>query len=385
MQKIALVISILVLMSSTVHAQDATNAVKQTGFSESVAYQPREIKKAETKSKKEKKPENDSNRTTTKAENVDENSELSESKPVTIPVSVFDAEGKFIQGLQKSDFRVFVDNKAAEISSLETRSEPVSVVLLIDTSLSTQFSIEKVQNYALAIVEQLRPQDKVTVIEFNESLKTLSALTGDREQTRKAIRKIKPRTGIALYEAMQNLFEQQINLIEGAKAVVLLTDGVDMTSKKASYETSLAEAEKSGIIIFPVYFDGLRDVRRVGRENSSKTYSTMEVTGLQGLGPGMSSTQVSDMPKKPVESDYELGKLYLNDLVFLSGGRAIPTENLSGKQNGIALSIGEELSRQYYLTFTPSAASRKGQRKQIRVRVNRPNLAVLARGSYIVR
>ena len=82
-------------------------------------------------------------------------------------------------------------------------------------------------------------------------------------------------------------------------------------------------------------------------------------------------------------SEYELGRKYLETLAQNSGGRnfeADTTANLDAAFSGIA----EELRRQYSLGYYPENVGQPGERKQIRVRVMRPNVVVRAKNSYIV-
>ncbi|MEP6900340.1 MAG: VWA domain-containing protein [Actinomycetota bacterium] len=311
-------------------------------YSESVPYNPTEFADNKSITKKEKKSKDEA------IENAD--SSTIEIKPVLIPVSVFSNEGKLVQGLQKTDFKVFVNEQEQEFSLVETKDEPLNIILLIDTSASTTYKIEEIQNYALSIVGNLKPQDRILVIEFNMNVKVLSELTTDRQKIEKVIRKINFGDGTSLYEAVSVLFQKHISTIEGRKAVILLTDGVDTTSINSTYVKSLVEAEKYDAPIFPIYFD------------------TLEINKNVAIS----------------KDEYKLGKQYLNDLVSLSGGRAIDAKNSSNDQKNILGYISEELRLKYYLKIQPSEPIQIGQRKQIKVRVNRPDLFVLARGSYIV-
>jgi VWFA-related protein len=80
-------------------------------------------------------------------------------------------------------------------------------------------------------------------------------------------------------------------------------------------------------------------------------------------------------------AEYETGKRYLEDLARNSGGRSFEARNdLNAAFSGIA----EELRRQYSIGYYPETVGKVGDRKQIRVRVMRPNLVVRAKTSYIV-
>jgi hypothetical protein len=80
--------------------------------------------------------------------------------------------------------------------------------------------------------------------------------------------------------------------------------------------------------------------------------------------------------------EYEIGKMYLNDISSLSGGRPRAIKDITDTKAENVDNISGELRLQYQIRFrVPNLTS--GQRKQITVRVNQPNLLVQARGSLI--
>ena len=82
--------------------------------------------------------------------------------------------------------------------------------------------------------------------------------------------------------------------------------------------------------------------------------------------------------------EYALGRKYLEDLADATGGRVFRPESTPGGLTRAFEGIAEELRRQYNIGFVPIDEGKRGQRKQIKVRVNRPNLLLRARDSYIV-
>ena len=108
---------------------------------------------------------------------------------VTIPVSVFDRNGLYIPNLKQSDFKVFEDGKEQEIAYFGTSDRPFTVILLIDTSPSTEYKIDEIRAAAVAFVDQLKPQDRVMVIEFDANVNVLTEATSDRQLIYKGIRK----------------------------------------------------------------------------------------------------------------------------------------------------------------------------------------------------
>jgi hypothetical protein len=158
--------------------------------------------------------------------------------------------------------------------------------------------------------------------------------------------------------------------------VLILTDGVDTTSRKTKYPEALVAAEKTDATVFPIYLDTFTAAPRVrvrGTNIGSLPWDLQQVLNSARFSlPGDS------------EAEYALGRLYLNDLVYLSGGRAVDAKLLLEGKAKVATNIADELRQQYYVTFMPVGSAYLGQRKHIKVRVDRPNLAVIARGSYVV-
>lgn len=310
---------------------------------------PNKKRDSKKDSKKERK-NNSQTQTPVKTETSEEEEAIKvETNLVTIPVSVTDRNGFYIADLKQTDFKIFEDDVEQEVAYLGASETPFTVVLLIDVSPSTAYQIEEIQAAASAFVKQLKPQDKVLVIQFDESVKVLSELTNDHDKINKAISRTDFGDGTSIYEAIDFSLHKHLNKIEGRKAIVIFTDGVDTSSEKATFEETVRAAEESEAVIFPIYYNTF----------SSKFGGTSNV-------------------------EYARGKAYLTELAAATGGKLVRAES---KQIGLTAafeSIAEELRRQYSVGYYPATAGNTGERRQIRVRVNRPKLSIRARDSYIV-
>jgi len=283
-----------------------------------------------------------------------------ETNLVTLPVSVFDRQGLYIPGLKQEDFKIFEDGKEQRIEYFGTTDKPFTVILLIDTSPSTSYKIEEIRKGAIAFVDQLKPEDKVMVVEFAANVHVLTEPTGDRIAIYKAINRADFGPGTSLYDAVNFSLTKRLNTMNGRKAIVLFTDGVDTQSTKANYDTTLGLAEESDSLIFPIY------------------YNTFQSTMSQQIGifgPPMAGTTARE---------YAVGKKYLEELASYTGGRVFRPESTPGGLTAAFEGIAEELRRQYNIGYIPSDDGKPGQRKLIKVRVDRPNLVLRARDSYIV-
>ncbi len=312
-----------------------------------------------------------------------------ETNLVTMPVSVLDRDGRFISGLTQRDFQIFENGVQQKVEYFQSVEQPFTVILLIDVSPSTQFKIDEIQDAAIAFDNQLRRDDKVQVIAFDEKVHILSPVTNDRRVLQNAIRQTEFGDGTSLYEAVDFVIGRQLQKIQGRKAVVLFTDGVDTTSRRANYQTTIREVEEAEALFYPIRYDTQSDMNGGwGGGGSQNRYPPRQQGGIGGiLGTilGGGNVQIGrgggGRRSGSTSSEYETGKKYLEDLARNSGGRSFEARNnLNAAFSGIA----EELRRQYSIGYYPETVGKTGDRKQIRVRVMRPNLVVRAKSSYIV-
>ncbi|MGI8787853.1 MAG: VWA domain-containing protein [Pyrinomonadaceae bacterium] len=341
-------------------------------YSESTPNKPIPIYVEPSKKKSKKKPEIKQPEQTapvqqTTTETNDEDVVKVETNLITIPVSVFDRNGLYIPNLRQSDFEIYENGVKQDIAYFGSSDKPFTVVLLLDTSPSTAYKIEEIQNAARAFVDQLKSQDNVMVIEFDWNVHVLTEATNDRQKIYKAIKKTGFGNGTSLYDAVHFSFAKRLNEIEGRKAIVLFTDGVDTTSSKAEYESTIREAEEADALVFPIYYNTFFGQGGLGNVNGG-----IIPTATRNQGYGTSS------------EEYARGRSYLQDLAAATGGRVFRPESTPGGLTAAFEGIAEELRRQYNIGYYPNEEAQAGQRKQIKVRVNRPSLVIRARDSYIV-
>ncbi len=307
-----------------------------------------------------------------------------ETNLVTFPVSVLDRDGRFITGLRKEDFQIFENGVEQQIDSFATVEQPFTVILMIDVSPSTAFRIDEIQDAAIAFVDQLRRDDKVIVISFDEKIRVLSQVTNNRSVLQNAIRRAQFGDGTSLYDAVDNVINRELSRIEGRKAVVLFTDGVDTTSRRANYQSTVRAIEEIDALFYPIRYDTSVEMAGRGgginypqRRGGSGNIVADILGGILGGG----NVQIGGGSAGSSRSEYETGRKYLEEIARNSGGRKFEANNdLTAAFSGIA----EELRRQYSIGYYPETVGQKGERKKIRVRVKRPNLVVRAKDSYIV-
>lgn len=219
---------------------------------------------------------------------------------VTVPVIVSDRGDKYIPDLKQEEFSVYEDGVKQEISFFETVSAPFNVVLMLDTSASTQDKLNQIQQAAIAFTEQLQKADRVKVISFDDRVRSLSDFTSDRAVLQWAIRETRPGQGTKLYDAMAYALKA-LQRIKGRKAIVIFTDGVDSYSDNESYEKNRRMIEEAGIIIYPIRFDTRYDLERMLRQQQ-QSGQVIDLATILGGRPGTTPTTFpggTTVPSKP--------------------------------------------------------------------------------------
>jgi VWFA-related protein len=344
----------------------------QTGYSESAEYRPRPVATPTPKKENKKKPPVSDKISTSVPPPTDkmEISPVSGDITVTIPVSVLDRTGAAVAGVQKEEVSVFVDGAEVPIASFEQNHEPVTMVLVVDSSPSTAFTSKTMQKEAEKLLSSLPADMKVMVVDFNSQLNVRSQPTTHRPDTLKALKKVEVGEGTSIYSAIHLMYEKVLEDVPGKKVVVLMTDGVDTTSQKSDFARSLVEVEKDAVSIYPVYFDTFNEAMQ---QRGRPANDWLDVI----LGPQRRGMLINQGTAGATRAEYTTGLLYLHDLAAASGGRMFSSEKLSDGTK----SLLDELANRYYLTI--SVPRKNIGRRSVRVRVKRPGLAIFTRGSFI--
>ena len=297
---------------------------------------------------------------------------------VTVPVTVLDRNGRYVPQLRRESFRIYENGQEQKIAYFATTDSPFSVVLLIDTSGSTQWRLDDIQDAAINFVGKLKPSDSVMVMSFDDRIKVECKATTDRDVITKAIRRTRTGGGTRLYDAVEDILKKQLKTIPGRKAVVLFTDGVDTTSHRATYETTLRLAEESDAPIYSVDYD-TSGMGGVGGGVHAPGLPTGRggIFGIPLPRPGIPGTTTGGNP-----GDYRRAVAYLKALSNSTGGRFYSGDSLFGIAQAFTW-IAEELGRQYSLGYYPAKSGTAGERREIKVKTTDAGLVVKARDSYI--
>ncbi len=344
---------------------------------------------------------------------------------VQVPAVVTDRAGKFVTDLSKDDFSISEDGKRQDISLFAALKQPFSAVLVIDTSNSTEDRLKAIQNAAVEFTGQLRPGDRIMVVSFDNEIRELTGFSEDRAEIERAIKGTESGFGKLLYEGVTRALDQ-LKDVEGRRAVVLFSDGVDMRSIEATAESATRMAEEIGAVIYVVRFDTRWWIEAEARRREvehPKRKTPFEVDGRIPLppdfgGPDPTPTgipkpnapriEIGERPRPPVVYDPDgtntrtqrmpndqpgdeitttLNKLYgeadlfLKEITLRTGGRVYSADNF-GDMRSAFKAIAEELRNQYLIGYYSNASRSDGKYHKIKLESSRKDARVRARPGY---
>lgn len=310
---------------------------------------------------------------------------------VTMPVRVLDRKGRFVVGLTKENFSVLENNTPQQIEHFQNEAQPFTVALVLDMSYSTVFKIEEIQSAAIAFIEQLRTDDKVMVVSFDQNVTVHCDPTSDRKEIYRSIMQTKISTGTSLYEAVDTTMNERLRSIEGRKAIVLFTDGVDTTSRESHDLDNLRDAMEIDLMIYPIRYDTFADVQAMKNkpiinmpDNSRKTTPPIGPTQTKGLPfPIPGPIVMTPDSKGTTAEEYARAEEYLTQLADRTGGRIFLASTV-GNLNSAFKTIASELREFYSIGYYPAEDANPGETRRIKVRLDRENVAIRTRGSYVV-
>ncbi|HYP28997.1 MAG TPA: VWA domain-containing protein [Blastocatellia bacterium] len=296
---------------------------------------------------------------------------------VTVPVTVKDGKDRHVLDLRREDFQIFedgVEQRIASFSPAEAVStlQPFTVALLLDVSDSTEFQLDSIKAAAGTFVDQLPPQASVMVVSFDRAVEILCEPTLGRAHAREALLRV--RTGLggtSVYNAVDMIITQRLRGMPGRKALVLFSDGVDTTSRGATPVSNVRSAEESQVAVYPVQYNTVDAATRQAKKGGIKE--------KYREGPLIFTSPAEG--EKSRQKAFDEATIYLRQLARSSGGEFYYGDSLERVSQAFAR-ITEDLREQYVLGYYPLTPARRGERREIKVKVNRPKVLVRARRSY---
>jgi Ca-activated chloride channel homolog len=257
---------------------------------------------------------------------------------VPVFVTVLDAEKRLVPDLVKEDFDVLDNGKATPIVLFDSEVQPVTVVVMLDTSGSMTGSLDLLRAAAEQFLIRLLPADKGVVGAFNDKIQFAGTFSSNRDELVGSLRDLDYGNPTRLFDAIDASLDQ-LRGIEGRRTILVFTDGED-TFSKASMGRVLERARTEEVMIYSI---GLESNMVIGNQR----IRTRPDRGLRKLsdetGGGYFELKKTD----------ELGPTFTR--------------------------VAQELHSQYSLAFTPIT---DGRVHKLEVVVKKPGMSARARKSY---
>jgi len=261
---------------------------------------------------------------------------------VVLNVTVTDKNGAYLKGLKLKDFKIFEDGKEvtpSTIASFSFQESPYAAVVLLDSSGSMESRFSLARSAAIRFLDGLRDEDVAAVYRFDSKVERVQQFSGGRDLA-PMVYTIHAKGMTTLNDAIVEASNVLATRTEARKAIVILSDGMD-TSSKASASKAVESALAIGASIYAVDMAGLETPGVANRQSAASLKGFSEKTGGR--------------------------------FVATPGGPAL-RDAFTG--------IAEELGQQYTISYRPENQTRDGKWRTLEVRVNRDDVGVRTRKGY---
>jgi Ca-activated chloride channel family protein len=265
---------------------------------------------------------------------------------VVVNLIVTDAKGQYAHGLTATDFKVLENDAAQPIDSFVAEEASFAAAILIDTSGSMDYKFGLVRAAAASFVDHIRDNDQVAVYGFNDKIRLFQDFS-DLRDISEYVWDAKAENMTRLYDCADEAIIALEKRPEKRKAILLISDGWDTTSYKASFDSVMKKCLARGITIYSI--DLVEDSMRLG--------GSAEVMGLRR------------------------GQNEMKEFAAQTGGRYLHTPQ-GDKLEEAFTGIVDELRNQYTLTYYPTNHKRDGHWRKLGVDVSRPGLTTRTRKGY---
>jgi len=265
---------------------------------------------------------------------------------VVVNLIVTDAKGQYAHGLGEKDFTILEDDRAQPINSFFSEEAPFAAAILIDTSGSMDYKFSLARAAAASFVDHIRDNDQVAVYGFNNEIKLFQDFS-DLRDISEYIWDAKAENMTRMYDCLFEALTALEKRSEKRKAILVISDGWDTTSHKATFDSVMKKALAGGVTIYSV--DLIDDSARIG-----------------------SSSWIVELRR---------GMAEMKEFADKTGGRYIHSPQ-GDKLEEEFTNVVDELRNQYTLTYYPTNSKRDGRWRRLAVGVARPALTTRTRRGY---
>jgi Ca-activated chloride channel family protein len=266
---------------------------------------------------------------------------------VLIPVAVTDPMSRFVTGLDKENFKVYEDKVEQEVVQFSSEDAPLSIGLVFDTSGSMGAKLEKSRKAVKEFMKTANPEDEFFLIQFNDRPEMVVPFTPDTEEIQSRLTWVQSKGRTALLDGIYLAMNQMKKARNPRKAILIISDGGDNSSRYTESE-----------------------VRNAVREADVQIYAIgiFEPAASRGRTPEEMS-----------------GPALLGEITEQTGGRHFAVDNLAELPD-VAAKIGIELRNEYVLGYSPKNVTRDGKYRRVQVKLVKttglPQLKAVFRTGY---
>jgi VWFA-related protein len=280
--------------------------------------------------------------------------------PIMVPVMVMDDTGKTILDMAESEFHIFEDDVEQPVDSSRRIQQGLSIGFLVDTSQSMFSHFNEIRSSLALFLQSVRRGDRFLIVSFNDRVYLDSEFSDDGDQLVRAVSQMQPGDSTRFFDALELATSQRLDAIEGAKAIFLVTDGVDIGSGLCNARAIIDKMGESMIPIFILQYD----TRTFGRRPPARW-------------------KPDAIPEGYLNRDevYERATQQLEELAARSGGRLYRADR-DGNLSTVFAHAMSTLRDQYTLRYYPRNTTRDGSYRRIHIAVDRPGCHIASPSGY---
>ncbi len=291
---------------------------------------------------------------------------------VLLPVTVRDADGQLVSDLTADQFRVFEDGVEQPISSFALRRLPVHVVMLIDTSSSVVPELEDFKASAWRFMSRLDAEDRISLIRFDDRVELVQDWTSNRNTLRRALNRLTTGLFTRFNDALFLAAREQLGKIDGRKAIIVLTDGIDSGRGSTIFEQAFRAIVEEEVPVYVLSKTRIqshyeREQLRFYEQNNGASINRLRTDGIRLT---LEALEASEQRLRRL-ADETGGRLYLPDRF--------------DQLDAVYQQVADELRSQYVIFYTPTEPVRDGRYRAIKVQLRKPRLHVTTRFGYYAR
>ena len=313
---------------------------------------------------------------------------------VIAPVTVLDRSGEMVFDLAQKDFRVFDDGAEQRIEHFDLGGDPLSVVLVAETSSRIEPLLPAVRQTGIVFAQAVMARTaEAAVIGFDDEVNLLDKFTTDRDHVQGTINKLRMGTsGTRLYDAMARGISLLDERQEGRRRILVVLAEAQDTGSESKLGEVLRQAQLANVTIYSI---GLSTTAAALRSKPNPRPPTQ--IGPPGTFPVPTPNGMPQTPDVEAEMQQSVDLAALAEWLVKTGMNALGPNSLavaSKATGGLHLdtmkdrsiekaidAIGGELHAQYTLGYRPAGDQISGYH-EIRVEVHRPGVTVRTRPGY---